>query len=61
MYAFLSHTLGTEHNWVAHSEIYVVLINMIKHFASGSSSGSGGLSAVKEPVRRVEESCGVQA
>ena len=63
MYAFLSHTLGAERDWVVHSEIYVVLMDMIKHLASSTSSGGGGgLSGMaKEPVRRVEESCGVQA
>ena len=65
MYAFLSHTLGAERDWVVHSEIYVALMDVIKHLASSSSSnsgGGGGLSGiVKEPVRRVEESCGVQA
>ena len=63
MYAFLSHTLGAERDWVVHSEIYVALMDVIKHLASSSSSGGGaGLSwIVKEPVRRVEESCGVQA
>ena len=65
MYAFLSHTLGAERDWVVHSEIYIALMDVIKHLASSSSSspGSGaGLSGiVKEPVRRVEESCGVQA
>ena len=62
MYAFLSHTLGAERDWVLHSEIYVALMDVIKHFASSSSSGGGGLTGVvKEPVRRVEESCGVQA
>ena len=65
MYAFLSHTLGAERDWVVHSEIYVALMDVIKHLASSSSSSSGGgagLSGiVKEPVRRVEESCGVQA
>ena len=60
MYAFLSHTLGAERDWVVHGEIYVALIDVIKHLAS--SSGGGGLSGiVKEPVRRVEESSGVQA
>ena len=64
MYAFLSHTL--ERDWVVHSEIYVALMDVIKHLASSSSSSSGGAGAglsgiVKEPVRRVEESCGVQA
>ena len=67
MYAFLSHTLGAERDWVVHSEIYVALMDVIKHLASSSSSsstsgGGAGLSGiVKEPVRRVEESCGVQA
>ena len=64
MYAFLSHTLGAGRDWVVHSEIYVDLMNVIKHLASSpsSSSGGSGLSgAVKEPVRRVEESCGMQA
>ena len=63
MYVFLSHTLGAERDWVVHSEIYVALMDVIKHLASSSSSGGGaGLSGiVKEPVRRVEESCGVQA
>ena len=64
MYAFLSHTLGAERDWVVHSEVYVALMDVIKHLASSSSSssGGGGLSGiVKEPVRRVEESCGVQA
>ena len=64
MYAFLSHTLGAERDWVVHSEIYVALMDVIKHLASSSSpsSGGSGLSGiVKEPVRRVEESCGVQA
>ena len=64
MYAFLSRTLGAERDWVVHSEIYVALMDVIKHLASSSSSGSslgGGLSGiVKEPVR-VEESCGVRA
>ena len=47
---------------MVHSEIYVALMDVIKHLASCSSSGGGGLSGVvKEPVRRVEESCGVQA
>ena len=60
MYAFLSHTLGAERDWVVHSEIYVALMDVIKHLAS--SPGGAGLSGiVKEPVRRVEESCGVQA
>ena len=64
MYAFLSHTLGAERDWVVHSEIYVALMDVIKHLASSSSSGGGGAGLsgiVKEPVRRVEESCGVQA
>ena len=66
MYAFLSHTLGAERDWVVRSEIYVALMDVIKHLASStsssSSSGGAGLSGiVKEPVRRVEESCGVQA
>ena len=64
MYAFLSHTLGAGRDWVVHSEIYVALMDAIKHLASSStpSSGGSGLSGiVKEPVRRVEESCGVQA
>ena len=65
MYAFLSHPLGAERDWVVHSEIYVALMDVIKHLASSSSSspgGGAGLSGiVKEPVRRVEESCGVQA
>ena len=65
MYAFLSHTLGAEHNWVVHSEIYIALMDVIKHLASSSSSSSGGgaglSGVVKEPVRKVEESCGVQA
>ena len=39
-----------------------MLMYVIKYLASGSSSGGGGLSGVvKEPVRRVEESCSVQA
>ena len=60
MYTFLSHTLGAERDWVAHSEIYIALMDVIKHLAS--SSGGAGLSEVaKEPVRRVEESRGVQA
>ena len=47
---------------MVHSEIYVALMDVIKHLATSSSSGGGGLSGVvKEPVRRVEESCGVQA
>ena len=47
---------------MVHSEVYVVLMNVIKHLASSSSSSGTGLSGiVKEPVRRVEESCGVQA
>ena len=62
MYAFLSHILSTERDWAVHSEIYVALMYVIKYLASGSSSGGGGLSGVvKEPVRRVEESCSVQA
>ena len=64
MYAFLSHTLGAERDWVVHSEIYVALMDLIKNLASSfsSSSGGAGLSGVvKEPVKRVEESCGVQA
>jgi len=62
MYAFLSHTLGAERDWVVHSEIYVAVMDVIKHLASSSGGGGGGLSGVvKEPVRRVEESCGVQA
>ena len=61
MYAFLSHTLGTERDWVVHSKIYVVLMDVIKHLASSSSGGAGLSGIVKEPVRRVEESCGVQA
>ena len=62
MYAFLSHTLDAERDWVVHSEIYVALMDVIKHLASSSSSGGAGLSGiVKEPVRRVEERCGVQA
>ena len=62
MYAFLSHTLGAERDWVVHSEIYVALMEVIKHLASSSSSGGAGLSGiVTDPVRRVEESCGVQA
>ena len=62
MYAFLSHTLRAERDWVVHSEIYVALMDVIKQLASSSSLGGGGLSGiVKEPVRRVEESCGVQA
>ena len=62
MYAFLSHTLGADRDWVVHSEIYVALMYVIKYLALGSSSGGGGLSGVvKEPVRRLEESCGVQA
>ena len=63
MYAFLSHTLGAQRDWVVHSEIYVALMDVIKHLSSSSSSSPGaGLSGiVKEPVRRVEESCGVQA
>ena len=61
MYAFLSHTLGAERDWVVHSEIYVSLMDMIKHLASSSSLGGGLSGVVKEPVRRVEESCGVQA
>ena len=37
-------------------------MDVIKHLASSSGSGGGGLSGiVKEPARRVEESCGVQA
>lgn len=59
MYAFLSHTHGAERDWVVHSEIYVALMDVIKHLASSSSGGLAGV--VKEPVRRVEESCGVQA
>ena len=59
VYAFLSHTLGAEHDWVVHSEIYVALMDVIKHLASSSGAGLSGI--VKEPVRRVEESCGVQA
>ncbi|EDR04492.1 uncharacterized protein LACBIDRAFT_330668 [Laccaria bicolor S238N-H82] len=59
MYAFLSHTLGAERDWVVHSEIYVALMDVIKHLASSSNGGVSGV--VKEPVRRVEESCGVQA
>ena len=61
MYAFLSHTLGAERDWVVHSEIYVALMDVIKHLASGSSSGGGLSGVVKEPMRRVEEHCGVQA
>ena len=64
MYAFLSHTLGAERDWVVHSEIYVALMDVIKDLASSSSSslGGAGLSeVVKEPVRTVEESCGVDA
>ena len=64
MYAFLSHTLGAERDWVVHSELYVALMDVIKHLAprSSSTSGCAGFSGVvKEPVRRVEESCGVQA
>ena len=65
IYAFLSHTLGAERDWVVHSEIYVALMDVIKHLASSSSSSSGGgaglSGVVKEPVRSVEESCGVQA
>ena len=58
MYAFLSHLAQSD--WVVHSKIYVALMDVIKHLAS--SSGGGGLSeVVKEPVRTVEESCGVQA
>ena len=57
MYAFLSRTLGAERDWVVHGEIYVALMDVIKHLASSSSSssgGGGGLSGiVKEPVRRV--------
>ncbi|EDQ98687.1 uncharacterized protein LACBIDRAFT_297430 [Laccaria bicolor S238N-H82] len=56
MYAFLSHTLGAERDWVVHSEVYVALMDMVKHLSSSSVAG-----VVKEPVRRVEESCGVQA
>ncbi|KIJ97059.1 hypothetical protein K443DRAFT_10182 [Laccaria amethystina LaAM-08-1] len=59
MYAFLSYTFGAERDWVVHSKIYIALMDVIKHLGSSSS---GGLSRVlKEPVRRVEESCGVQA
>ncbi|KIJ97052.1 hypothetical protein K443DRAFT_124207 [Laccaria amethystina LaAM-08-1] len=59
MYAFLSHTFGAERDWVVHSKIYIALMDVIKHLGLSSS---GGLSRVlKEPVRRVEESCGVQA
>ena len=62
MYAFLSQTRGAERDWVVHSEIYVALMDVIKHLASSSGSGGAGLSGVvKEPVRRVEVSCGVQA
>ena len=49
---------------MVHSEIYVALMDVIKHLALSSSSNSGGAGLsgiVKEPVRRVEESCGVQA
>ena len=60
MYTFLFHTLGVERDWVVHSEIYVTLMDVIKHLAL--RSGGGGLSGiVNEPVRRVEESCGVLA
>ena len=59
MYTFLSHTLGAECNWVVHSEIYITLMDVIKHLASSSGAGLSGI--VKESVRRVEESCGVQA
>ena len=31
MYAFLSHTLGAECDWVVHSKIYVALMDVIKH------------------------------
>jgi hypothetical protein len=55
MHAFLSHTLGAERDWVVHSEIYIALMDVIKHLASSL----GGV--LKEPVRMVEESCGVQA
>ena len=65
MYAFLSHTLGAERDWAVHREIYVALTDVSMHLPLSSSSDSslgGGLSGiVKEPVRRVEESCGVQA
>ena len=61
MYAFLSHTLGAERDWVVHSEIYVALMDVIKHLASSSGGGAGLSGIVKEPVRRAEESCGVQA
>ena len=46
---------------VVHSEIYVSLMDMIKHLALSSSLGGGLSGVVKEPVRRVEESCGVPA
>jgi hypothetical protein len=59
MHAFLSHTLGAERDWVVHSEIYIALMDVIKHLASGPGGGLSGV--LKEPVRRVEESCGVQA
>ena len=36
MYAFLSHTLDAERDWVVHSEIYVALMDVIKHLASSS-------------------------
>jgi hypothetical protein len=58
MYAFLSHTLDGEGVWIVHSEVYIALMDVIKYLALSS----GGLSVVlKVPVRRVEESCGVQA
>ncbi|EDR04497.1 uncharacterized protein LACBIDRAFT_330675 [Laccaria bicolor S238N-H82] len=63
MYAFLSHTLGTERDWVVHGEIYVAMVGVIKHLTSSFESGSGGAGpagVVREPVRSVEESCGVQ-